>query len=737
MSGRLSSTHLGRAGLIALLAASIPFALAARQTGAGRSDWPAFEGDADAAHYSPLRQINRDNVKDLEQAWSHELGETVVSSEPLVLPDRLIVVGKDQAILALDPGTGRELWRTPPRTVLASIRGFAHWRSKDGSQERVFFPVGTALKALDPRTGQILTDFAIDLRQGLDRNPRDIRQIAPTSPGRVFENLIILGSITGEGYESPPGDIRAFDVLTGRMEWIFHTIPRPGEKGHETWPKDAWTYAGAANDWGGMSIDEKRGILYFVTGSPVYDFFGGDRKGDNLFGNSVVAVDVRTGKYRWHFQAVHHDLWDYDVVASPTLTTVKSGGRQVPAVAVATKHGHLFVFDRVTGKPLFPIEERPVPASDVPGEHASPTQPFSTLPPFARQSFTEADLDPALPADKREALAKRIRESRNEGLFTPPTLDRETLQMPGNHGGANWGQTAANRSGQYFVASFDLPAFLKLSKPVDPKETARLAATAGRGAAVYAQNCQMCHGADRTGGAGIPALTGIASRMSEAEMRGVIRNGRTTMPGFPQLAGEDLDALVAWLRADGKAPAATAAPRPLPANLPPEFAAAIAAERARPPQAIISPDGSIRYRSGYNQVDLAIRPPWQTVTSYDLNTGRILWQAPVGRIPGRDVDTGRAFVKGGLTVTAGGLVLIATEADRKLHAYDSATGKELWAGALPSHPRSGIVTYMYRGRQYIVVPAGFGGSIAALLELPGTTKGNNAYVAFALPAAKR
>lgn len=719
MSGKVRPSRLGLAVVMTVAAVSIPLSLAARQAMISRSDWPAFEGDAAASHYSPLRQINRDNVKTLEQVWSHPLGETAVSCEPLVLPDRLVLVGKDKAIVALDPGTGKELWRTAPLADLPSIRGFTYWRSKDGRDERVFFPSGTSLKALDPKTGAVLPDFAIDLRQGLDRDPQRIRQIAPTSPGRVFENLVIVGSITGEGYESPPGDIRAFDVLTGRMVWIFHTIPRPGELGHDSWPKDAWTYAGAANDWGGMSIDEKRGILYFVTGSPVYDFYGADRKGDNLFGNSIVAVDVRTGKYRWHFQAVHHDLWDYDLVASPTLTTVKSQGKSVPAVTVATKHGFLFVFDRLSGKPLFPIREKPVPASDVPGEHASPTQPFSDLPPFARQNFTEADLDPALPADKREALAKRIRAARNEGLFTPPTLGRETLQMPGNHGGANWGQTGADPSGRFYVASFDLPAFLRLTKPVDPQEMQKIAAAQGRGAAVYVQNCQMCHGADRAGGGGVPGLTNIAARISEADIRGVIRNGRTTMPAFSQLAGEDLDAVVAYLRAEGKAPAS-----PSPST------------RARPPQATASPDGSPRYYSGFNQVDFAIKPPWQTLTSYDLNSGRILWQVPVGAVSGRDTATGRAFVKGGLTATGGGLVFIGTDADRKLHAYDSATGKELWAGSLPSHPRGGIVTYLYRGRQYVVAPAGFGGSLATLLELPGTPKGDNAYVAFALPSPK-
>jgi quinoprotein glucose dehydrogenase len=429
---------------------------------------------------------------------------------------------------------------------------------------------------------------------------------------------------------------------------------------------------------------------------------------------------VRTGRYRWHFQAVHHDLWDYDVVASPTLMTVRKGGKSIPAVVIATKHGFLFAFDRVTGKSLYGIEERAVPPSDVPGEHASPTQPFSSLPPFARQRFTEADIDPGLPAEKREMLAKRVRAARNDGLFTPPTLGRETLQMPGNHGGANWGQTGADPAGRYYVASFDLPAFLQLAAPADPQELEKLAAARGRGAAAYAQNCQMCHGENRAGGDGIPSLVGIGSRLGEAAVREIVLNGRSTMPGFPHLAGGELDALVGFLLADGKVPPAP----PIPS-------------RASPAPAMNSPDGSLRYRSGYNQVDLAIRPPWQTVTSYDLGSGRILWQVPVGTAVGRTEPTGRAFVKGGLTITGGGLVFIATEADRKLHAYDSATGAELWSGAIRSHPRGGIVTYTYRGRQYVVVPAGFSGLLSGSLEIPGTPKGENGYVAFALPQRRR
>lgn len=705
---------------LALIAA--PLAISAG-SGAVRSDWPTFEGNAAANHFSPLRQINRANVDQLAVAWTYELGDMAVSCEPLVLSDRLIVVAREGAIVALDPGNGREIWRTAPKTASSSVRGFAYWRSKDGSEERVLFPTPTSMKALDPRTGQLIPDFEIDLRQGLDRNPAEIRKIAPSSPGRVFENLLIVGSITGENYESPPGDVRAFDIKTGKLVWSFHTVPRPGERGYETWPADAWTYSGGANAWGGHTVDEKRGILYFVTGSAVYDFYGGDRKGDNLFANSLVAVDARTGKYLWHFQAVHHDLWDYDMVASPTLLTVRHKGKSVPAVAAAGKTGFLYVFNRVTGKPLFPIIEKSVPQSDVPGEYSSPTQPFSTLPPFARQVFTAADIDPALPEEERQAFAKRMAEARNEGIFTPPALNRETVQMPGNHGGANWGQTGADQSGRFYVVSIDLPAMLRLSPPVNAEEIEEIAATSGRGAALYAEACQICHGSDRSGQDGIPALEGISARMSEEEIRAVIQNGRATMPAFSHLEQAELDAIVAYLLSDGKEE------RPTPAT--PVQATIVAGGDGRQ-QAPRSPNGTPRYRTGYNQIDFMIKPPWQTLTSYDLNSGNILWQVPVGTVSGRAEPTGRAFIKGGLAITAGELVFVATEADRKLHAYDAVTGKELWAGDLPSHPRGGIVTYAHRGRQFVLVPAAFGGAFS-FLKHPGTAKGRNAYVAFALP----
>ena len=472
---------------------------------------------------------------------------------PIVVDNVMYVQARNSSLVALDAATGKEIWIHENLPGLAT-RGIAYWESKDRKDRRLIFAINNHLQEIDARTGKSILTFGnnglVDLREGLGRDPRTIVRVQPESPGRVFENLILLGSSTGEAYMSTPGDIRAYDVRTGKMVWSFHTIPHPGEEGYDTWPKDAWTYAGGTNTWGEITVDEKRGIAYFPTGSPTYDYYGADRIGSNLFGNCLLALDARTGKRLWHFQMVHHDLWDYDNNAAPQLITVRHNGKLIDAVSQATKQGFLFVFDRVTGKPLWPIEERPVPASRMPGEQAWPTQPHPTAPPpYARQKMTADDVNPfILTAEERAAWRDRISKMRNEGLFTPPGFE-ETVSLPGARGGSNWGTSAANPSkGLVYLTTQDWPTIYKLS--IDDPLAARTRAPAGGaasdGKAIYEARCQACHGENGKGsGGGPPALAG--SRLELDAFRQIVVTGRADMPAFGDLDAAAIAALHAFL----------------------------------------------------------------------------------------------------------------------------------------------------------------------------------------------
>ena len=432
--------------------------------------WRDYGGASDSAQYSALKQIDRSNVSKLEIAWTFPTGDGLKYSFNPILVDGLVyVLAKNNSVVALGAGTGKEVWTytpDPPASIITN-RGINYWESKDRSDRRLLLCVNHALQAIDARTGKLIPSFGmagrVDLKEGLGRDPKSLTLVQSTTPGRVFENLIILGSATNQGYGSAPGDIRAFDVRTGKLVWTFHTIPHPGEFGYETWPADAWKTVGGANVWSEFSLDEARGILYAPTASAKYNFYGVDRKGANLFADTLLALDARTGKRLWHFQMVHHDIWDYDDATAPKLLTARHDGKTVDVVAQVSKQGFVWVFDRVTGTPLWPIEERPVPRSDMPGEETWPTQPFPTKPPpFARQKFTADDLNPYIPAEDRARFRDQVLSARNEGLFTPPGL-RATIQMPGNNGGANWGGAAVDPgAGLLFVVSKDLPAILKL-----------------------------------------------------------------------------------------------------------------------------------------------------------------------------------------------------------------------------------------------------------------------------------
>ena len=680
------------------------------------STWRDYGGSADSAQYSSLTQINRTNVHKLQRAWTFPTGDNGrYFFNPLVIDGTMYVLAKSNSLVALDAATGRELWSSAPDPDIKVItnRGFNYWESKDRLDRRLLLSVNHTLRAYDARNGKLIPSFGsngrVDLKQGLDRDPQALALVQSLTPGRVFENLLILGSATNQGYGSAPGDLRAFDVLSGKLVWTFHTIPRPGEFGYETWPKDAWKTVGGANVWGEMSVDEKRGILYAPTASAKYNFYGVDRAGANLFADSLLALDARTGKRLWHFQMVHHDIWDYDDATAPKLLTLRHEGKSVDAVAQVSKQGFVWVFNRVTGQPLWPIEERPVPKSDMPGEIVSPTQPFPVKPPpFARQKFTVEDLSPYLSPTDRARFRDEILSARNEGLFTPPGT-RPTIQMPGNNGGANWGGAAIDPpNGSLFVVSKDLPCLLKLES--EETVTSRTANTPEqKGQLSYAKHCLTCHGADRTRQ---PSIADAPIRLTRRQIENAIRQGQGPMPGFPTLPAEELSDLIAYLYNPARAAATV-------------------------PAGDRNPNAIDRYYTGFGFMIASdglapIKPPWSTLTKYDLNKGTIEWQIPLGDVPDLAAkgitNTGSHYPKVGPVVTAGGIIFTGTR-DRHIRALDTATGKPLWEAEVDTAVEGIPAIYQVNGRQYVVFCA------AAQVGLtPGTQKKiQGSYVAFALP----
>jgi quinoprotein glucose dehydrogenase len=431
--------------------------------------WRTYSGGGHAAQYSALDQINKASVAKLEIAWTFPAGDGTFVFNPIVVDGTMYVLARDNAIVALNAETGVELWAHPHEGPVSG-RGINYWQSADGADRRLLYLNAGFLTALDATTGQTVTTFGangrVDLRTALAAGGRDITDVRPlhtSNPGRVFENLMIVSlPAQGAGYASTPGDVHAYDVVTGELRWVFHAIPHQGEFGADTWPAGAWRTAGGVHNWSELTVDEANGIAFIPFGSPRYDFYGGDRAGDNLFGNSLVALNARTGERLWHRQLVHHDLWDYDLPQAPKLLTINRDGARVDVVAQATKHGFLFVFERLTGEPIWPIEERAVPQSELPGERASPTQPYPTKPaPFAVQTFTASDLNPFLPADELAVMRERLRTSRNDGLFTPPSFEG-SIGMPGHNGGANWGGSAVDPiNGELYVVSKNLPVMLR------------------------------------------------------------------------------------------------------------------------------------------------------------------------------------------------------------------------------------------------------------------------------------
>jgi quinoprotein glucose dehydrogenase len=435
--------------------------------------WSSYLGGAHSAQFTSLREITTSNVSRLEVAWRFPAGKRTFLFNPLIADGMAFVLAGANDLVALDAATGATVW-THPQSGAVGTRGMNYWRSADGRDRRLIYIADGFLTAVDAKTGQTVTTFGrdgrIDLRTALAGTGRSIEGLGPlqtSNPGRIFENLIIVSlPALRPGYDANPADVQAYDVRTGELRWVFRSLPADGETGSETWPKNARATHGGVHNWSELTIDEARGIAYVPFGTGRFDFYGGDRPGKNLFANSLVALDARTGKRLWHYQIVHHDLWDYDLPVAPKLLTIRQNGRRRDVVAQATKQGFLFVFDRVTGEPIWPIEERPVPQSDVPGEQTWPTQPFPTKPaPFARQSFTEKDINPYLPEEERRGILERLKSYRNEGLFTPPSF-RGSIEIPGHSGGTNWGAVAADpESGEVFVLSKALPTMIRLVMP--------------------------------------------------------------------------------------------------------------------------------------------------------------------------------------------------------------------------------------------------------------------------------
>ena len=750
----MSATQFRQLQLVLLVIP--PFALHAQKA----VSWSEYLGGPAASHYSPLKQVNTANVDQLEVAWGYPTGDDLSYTFcPLVVDNIAYVAAKEGALVALDATTGKELWTYKFAaggrfSGIAGQRGANYWESRDRSDRRILVTAGGMLHAIDARTGQLVDSFAdhgkLDLKAGIDRARFPL---ASRTPGRIFENLIILGSATGEGYLAPPGDIRAFDIPTGKLVWVFHTIPRPGEHGYDTWPKGAYLYMGGVDAWGEIAVDDKRGIVYLPTASAKYELYGGDRPGDNLYADCILALDARTGKLLWYFQTVHHDLWDCDPDSAPQLVTVRHEGKNVDAVAVASKNGFLYVFDRVSGKPLWPIVERPVPKSDVPGEITAPTQPFpSVVPPFSRQGMTVKDMYDAFMTEEEKVWWKQRLSKARTGLFTPPALG-DTILMPSVNGGALFFGTGADpATGTVYVLGKDMPSIIKLVPAgeslasnaggliPDRPRSGRGGAFAGmqataerRGRAVYEQSCQICHGPDLEGDRG-PEIGDAVSRLGASAARTVISKGKGAMPAMSSLAPPLLDDLIAFLTKPEAAPPGSAA---TPAAM------ALAMMRMEPPYpAGVTPPPS-RYKTGYGNEPYVITPPWSRLTAYDLNTGTIKWQTPYGDLPEAgpsDKLRGNVYPKSGPVITAGGLVLFAGN-DSKLYALNKDTGKLICTKNLPNGSLGVPAVYEVNGREYVLLavsggnPFPAGGRLApGGINPPAVSK---SYIAFALPEANK
>jgi quinoprotein glucose dehydrogenase len=666
-------------------------------------DWPAYGGDAHKTRHSPLTQINRDNVRQLAQAWSFDTGEKGdTQTQPIVVGRVLYGYTPTHKTIALDAASGSLLWTFDPGiTGTGANRGLMYWAA--GAEARLFAAVDNFVYALDPRTGKPIATFGqsgrIDLRENLGRDPA-AQSVRLTTPGVIFRDLMILGGRVGESLPASPGHIRAYDVKTGALRWTFRTVPSPGQPGYDTWPRDAWKNIGGANSWSGMTLDEKRGLVFVPTGSAAADFYGGNRLGDNLYANCLLALDATTGKLRWHFQFVKHDVLDRDLPSAPTLVTLTLDGKQVEALAQTTKQGYVFVLDRDTGKPLFPVEEVPAPASDVPGEVSSRTYLRPRTPmPFARQQLAAETLTTRTPEANRWAR-EAFSAVRSDGPFKPLTVGTDTTIYPGFDGGAEWGGPAWDPDSGLLYVNANEMAWLGSLAPNDRGRSS--------GKSIYLRECAACHRDDLQGSPPqFPSLAGLARRMTREQFLEFVRKGGGRMPSFANMQDDALRAVGHFIFTGKDVPVGR--PDNSPINQPYRFTGY---------RRWLDPEGYP-----------AIAMPWGTLNAIDLATGKYAWSIPFGEFPelaARGVKNTGSENYGGPLVTAGGVLFIgASIHDRKFRAFDKRDGNLLWEAALPFSADATPITYQVDGRQYVVIFASGG------KERGGS--GGGVYVAFALP----
>ena len=693
--------------------------------------WEIYGGSKDNLHYSSLTQIDTSNVARLQIAWEFHTGDsdraTQIQTNPIIADGILYGVSPKLKLFALDAATGEKKWIFDPVDT-SKAKGAGYFSMNvcrgvtfytDGEKDkRIFYSASSNLYCIDANTGKPIISFAdsgkLDLHNDLGREASEL-YTSGTTPGIIYKDMIIVGCRVAEEAAAAPGHIRAYDVHTGKLRWIFHTIPQPGEEGYETWDdKDAYKHIGGANTWAGFSLDEAKGILFAPTGSASFDFYGGKRTGNNLFANSVLALDANTGKRIWHFQTVHHDVWDRDLPTAPALITITKDGKKIEAVAQPTKSGFIFLFERTTGKPVYPVEERQVPTeTDLYGEKLSITQPLPTFPkPFARQVLTENDLNTIIPDSSYQDIKKRLASYKTGNIFNPPSK-QGTVVFPGFDGGAEWGGPAFDpETGIIYINANEMPWILTL-KDVDTsakKDESNFEA----GKRLYASKCMSCHGQQLQGSGNFPTLIGVEKKYTIDSFMQLIATGRRMMPALNQLSKEEKNAIAS-------------------------FVLDLTAEQKKkfigPPQ-IENPYYKLPYTStGYNKFLTkegypAVAPPWGTINAINLNTGEMVWKNPLGEYPElkeKGVPPTGTENYGGPVVTAGGVLFIAASRDGMLRAFNKYNGRLLWEHKLPAPGFATPSVYEVNGKQYMVIACG-GGKLK--------TKTGDAYLAFALPDKK-